>query len=263
MQGLAAGEYVSNAVTDTGIGMDEATLKRAAEPFFTTKEVGKGTGLGLSMVYGLAAQSGGIARLSSRPGVGTTVELWLPVAEAAPTRLSHAPGAGLELSVGAHCVLFVDDDPLVTEATAGMLEQLGHRVLIASSGSLALELIRLEPAIDLLITDQAMPGMTGTELAARARDARPSLPIVLATGFADPPATDLPDILRLEKPYRLEKLVTTIAQALPAERAQERNGAAGDPGEVAGGAARGASDLDLATWGAGAAIARDRSAGRR
>ena len=257
LQGLEPGDYVCLAVTDTGAGMDEVTLKRAAEPFFTTKEVGKGTGLGLSMVYGLAAQSGGIARLSSRLGTGTTVELWLPVADGAPARLSHAAATGPVAPTECCCILLVDDDPMVTEATAGMLEQLGHRVLIASSGTLALELIRLEPTVDLLITDQAMPGMTGTELAARVRDARPTMPIVLATGFADPPSSDAPGLLRLDKPYRLDKLVATIAAALP-------------PQPTAG-AAAGAAEADrapedrpgpnrgLAAWGTGGtAIALDR-----
>src|SRR6266851_435542 len=255
VQGLDPGEYVCLTVADTGTGMDEVTLKRAAEPFFTTKEVGKGTGLGLSMVYGLAAQSGGVARVSSSLGAGTTVELWLPVADSAAARPPHPSGAGVIAPTRRCCILLVDDDPLVTEATAGMLEQLGHRALIASSGILALELIRLESAIDLVITDQAMPGMSGTELAARVRDARPTLPIVLATGFADPPSGDLPDVLRLDKPYRIEKLAVTIAAALSAEI----------PDPVIAG--RVAPSLGPAGWGtAGAAVALDRApsaSGRR
>src|SRR5216683_2960824 len=255
VQGLDPGEYVCLTVADTGTGMDEVTLKRAAEPFFTTKEVGKGTGLGLSKVYGLAAQSGGVARVSSSLGAGTTVELWLPVADSAAARPPRPSGAGVTAPTRRCCILLVDDDPLVTEATAGMLEQLGHRALIASSGILALELIRLEPAIDLVITDQAMPGMSGTELAARVRDARPTLPIVLATGFADPPSGDLPDVLRLDKPYRIEKLAVTIAAALSAEI----------PDPVIAG--RVAPSLGPAGWGtAGAAVALDRApsaSGRR
>jgi CheY-like chemotaxis protein len=259
VQGLEPGEYVCLAVADTGVGMDEVTLKRAAEPFFTTKEVGKGTGLGLSMVYGLAAQSGGIARVSSRLGAGTTVELWLPVADGAAQRLPHVAAAGVITATGRCCILLVDDDPLVTEATAGMLEQLGHRALIASSGTLALELIRLEPTIDLLITDQAMPGMSGTELAARVRDARPALPIVLATGFADPPSSDLPGLLRLDKPYRLDKLVATIAAALPAYHAAAAATEAADQDRAAAG--RPAPNRGVVAWSAGgAAVALDRGA---
>ncbi|HET7593960.1 MAG TPA: response regulator [Stellaceae bacterium] len=257
-QGLDAGDYVCITVADTGIGMDEVTLKRAAEPFFTTKDVGKGTGLGLSMVYGLAAQSGGIARVLSRVGAGTTVELWLPVANGAAARLPHPVSAGVSAPTARCCILLVDDDAMVTEATAGMLEQLGHRVLIASSGTLALELIRLEPTIDLLITDQAMPGMSGAELALRARDARPTLPIILATGFADSPPGDVPGILRLDKPYRLDKLVATIAAALPAHPADPVAAASGDGSAAAG---RVAPTLGLAAWGAaGAAMTFDLSA---
>ncbi len=205
VQGLDPGEYVCLTVADTGTGMDEVTLKRAAEPFFTTKEVGKGTGLGLSMVYGLAAQSGGIARVSSSLGAGTTVELWLPVADSAAARPPRPSGAGVTAPTRRCCIL--------------------------------------------------LPGMSGTELAARVRDARPTLPIVLATGFADPPSGDLPDVLRLDKPYRIEKLAVTIAAALSAEI----------PDPVIAG--RVAPSLGPAGWGtAGAAVALDRApsaSGRR
>jgi CheY-like chemotaxis protein len=123
---------------------------------------------------------------------------------------------------------------------------------------LALELIRLEPTIDLLITDQAMPGMSGTELAARVRDARPALPIVLATGFADPPGGDVPGLLRLDKPYRLEKLVATIAAALPAHHA---DAAASTADEASAAAGRAVPNRSIATWTAGgAAVALDRGA---
>ncbi len=208
---LAPGEYVAIVVADGGAGMDEATLKRAPEPFYTTKGVGKGTGLGLSMVFGLAAQSGGAARLASRLGAGTTVELWLPVANIgeAPTVRTAPP-----MPIGPtppRRVLLVDDDPMVAASTAAMLEQLGHRVLVAPSGALALDVIRLEPTIDLVITDHAMPGMTGIELAERLREMRPALPVILATGYADVPAGRDLDLPRIDKPYRLEKLAALVA----------------------------------------------------
>ena len=264
-QGLDPGEYVCLAVSDTGSGMDEVTLKRAAEPFFTTKEVGKGTGLGLSMVYGLAAQSGGIARLSSRMGAGTSVELWLPVADGDAPHQAHPMGIDVSGSTRRCCVLLVDDDPLVTEATAGMLEQLGHRALIATSGPLALELIRLEPTIELVITDQAMPGMSGTELAARVRDARPSLPIVLATGFADPPGSEVAGVIRLDKPYRIEKLAATITSALGALDSGEV--AVPSVGDARGPEVWGARSTDVPNWNSGGtAVAFERSpsaSGRR
>ena len=208
---LAPGEYVAIVVADSGAGMDEATLKRAPEPFYTTKGVGKGTGLGLSMVFGLAAQSGGAARLASRLGAGTTVELWLPVADIGEARtVRTAPPMPIGPTPPRR-VLLVDDDPMVAASTAAMLEQLGHRVLVAPSGALALDVIRLEPTIDLVITDHAMPGMTGIELAERLRETRPALPVILATGYADVPAGRDLDLPRIDKPYRLEKLAALVA----------------------------------------------------
>ncbi len=208
---LAPGEYVAIVVADGGAGMDEATLKRAPEPFYTTKGVGKGTGLGLSMVFGLAAQSGGAARLASRLGAGTTVELWLPVADIGEARtVRTAPPMPIGPTPPRR-VLLVDDDPMVAASTAAMLEQLGHRVLVAPSGALALDVIRLEPTIDLVITDHAMPGMTGIELAERLREMRPALPVILATGYADVPAGRDLDLPRIDKPYRLEKLAALVA----------------------------------------------------
>jgi signal transduction histidine kinase len=209
---LSPGEYVCLAVRDTGVGMDEVTLKRAPEPFFTTKGTGKGTGLGLSMVFGLAAQSGGAARVSSRLGFGTIVELRLPVADIGdqrPARPAHSP----VLSPARSCsVLLVDDDAMVATSTAAMLEQLGHRVLVATSGALALDVVRLEPKIDLVVTDHAMPGMSGMELADRIRETRPNLPVILATGYAELPSGHESGIPRLDKPYRLEKLAAMIAE---------------------------------------------------
>ena len=232
-QGLDPGDYVCVVVTDSGCGMDEATLKRAAEPFFTTKGVGKGTGLGLSTVYGLAAQSGGVARLLSRVGVGTTVELWLPVAGSAAWRPAR-PGAAAATGPATPCrVLLVDDDAEVTTATAAMLEQLGHRVVVASSAASALELLGAEAEFDLVITDHAMPGMTGAELAGRIHEARPALPIILATGFADAPGGDGAGMPRLDKPYRIDKLSSAIARAVaPREReatARDKSFAASAP----------------------------------
>jgi len=209
MPGLAAGDYVRIAVRDTGCGMDEATLRRAIEPFFTTKPRGCGTGLGLSMVHGLAIQSGGAMRIRSRPHRGTTVALWLPVAgPAAPEQLSLAapPLAG---AIRPCHVLVVDDDPIVAAGTAAMLEDLGHRAIVAGSAARALEILRAEPRIDIVVTDYAMPGVSGAELAARIERLRPGLPVILATGHAElsPHAAKLP---RLVKPYRQLDLAAMI-----------------------------------------------------
>ena len=191
----AEGGYVVITVRDSGVGMDPETLARAAEPFFTTKGVGQGTELGLSMVDGLATQSGGALRIESRPNEGTEIRLWLPVAAAAAQTASIAGGplAGAAAEDGPstlhaarqRSILLVDDDALVLSGTAAMLEDVGHTVTEAASGREALETLRSPARLDLMITDFAMPGMTGVELARAAREARPGLPVILATGFAD------------------------------------------------------------------------------
>ena len=216
--GLAPGDYVCMAVTDSGTGMDEATLRRATEPFFTTKGAGKGTGLGLSMVDGLAAQSDGAMRISSKVGVGTTVELWLPVSERTAT---ETPGSAASVpgSDRRYRILVVDDDLLIGAATAAMLEDLGHTVVESTSGARALDILRLGTKVDLVITDQAMPNMTGTELARLIRQDWPHLPIVLATGYGDLPNSEDPGVPRLSKPYRQEELAATIAAVFDTSRA--------------------------------------------
>jgi signal transduction histidine kinase len=216
--GLAPGDYVCIAERDTGNGMDEPTLKRATEPFFTTKGTGRGTGLGLSMVDGLVAQSGGAMRITSQPGLGTTVELWLPISEAAEATRPR-PIAVPRIEDSHSCrVLVVDDDPIVLSGTVAMLEDLGHSVCEAACGKEALELLNEEPSIDLVITDHAMPGMTGTELAIQIRQYWPAVPVVIATGYADVPAEEL-GLPRLSKPYRqqeLAELVGRLVKDLPA-----------------------------------------------
>jgi len=209
--GLPPGDYVAVAVTDGGCGMDEATLARAVEPFFTTKGVGKGTGLGLSMVHGLAEQSGGRMRIRSRPGLGTTVELLLPAAGADEAVAEPAGAPGLDEPTRRLSVLAVDDDELVLAATAGMVEDLGHAVVAVPSAERALGLIRSGGAFDLVLTDQVMPDMTGAELAARLAVIRPELPILVVTGFSDLPA-DLPTH-RLAKPFGRDALAAAIAAA--------------------------------------------------
>jgi signal transduction histidine kinase/CheY-like chemotaxis protein len=213
-QDLEEGRYVRLLVSDTGDGMDGDTLKRAIEPFFSTKEVGKGTGLGLSMIHGLALQLKGALRLFSEPGQGTRAELWLPVAN------GHADGAASEPAVAEHpakrrgVLLFVDDDFLISLSTASLLEDLGHTVIKASSGADALVVLRDGRDIDLMITDYAMPGMTGLQLAEEARRLRPDLPILLATGYADLPANAALELPRLSKPYQQRQLAEQISHLL-------------------------------------------------
>jgi CheY-like chemotaxis protein/two-component sensor histidine kinase len=210
--GLTPGSYVCLSVTDTGEGMDEATLARAAEPFFTTKGVGKGTGLGLSMIHGFAEQSGGRLVLKSRSGQGTTAEIWLPVADAkaeAPTAEGADPGSFLSSEILA--ILVVDDDNLVLMNTVAMLEDLGHSVVEATSGEQALRLLRRGASIDLVITDQLMPGMTGTELVDAIRSERPDVPAILATGYSELAAGAAPKLERLSKPFTQDDLARAIA----------------------------------------------------
>ena len=212
---LKSGHYLCVSVTDTGTGMDEETLKRAMEPFFTTKGVGKGTGLGLPMVHGMAEQSGGTLTLKSKPGQGTTAELCLPIArpDAASAQQETAPRAAVALERKL-AILTVDDDPLVALNTSALLEELGHTVHSASSGMRALEILRGEEGIDLLITDQAMPGMTGSELVSKIRAEKPELPVILATGYAELPPGEAEGIPRLAKPFRQQDLAEAIAEAV-------------------------------------------------
>ncbi|MGN6100130.1 MAG: PAS domain-containing protein [Devosia sp.] len=204
---LAPGRYVRLSVSDTGDGMDEETLRRAGEPFFTTKDVGKGTGLGLSMVHGLAHQSGGRLVLKSQAGEGTTAEIWLPVAESAPGTAAASPAADRSVGqpVRSLCVLAVDDDALVRMNTVAMLEDLGHTVIEASSAIDALAKVALTP-VDLVITDHAMPQMSGAQLATALRRDHPHLPIVLATGYAELPDGEDPGLPRLAKPFSERQL---------------------------------------------------------
>jgi PAS domain S-box-containing protein len=221
--GLGPGAYVRLGVADDGCGMDAETARRAAEPFFTTKGVGKGTGLGLSMVQGLAAQSGGAMRIDSAPGRGATVELWLPRSGApAPAAGPVGPDGAASAPDRPLTVLVVDDDALVAMGTVAMLEDLGHVALEAGGGPEALDVFAGRDDVDLVLTDQAMPGMTGLELARRLRRMAPWLPIVLATGYAELPEHDDLALQRLSKPFRQSELSRTLERARAAARTAGR-----------------------------------------
>lgn len=202
-------------VTDHGAGMDPDTLARATEPFFTTKGPTKGTGLGLSMVHGFAAQSGGQLQLSSMPGEGTEATILLRAAETpVAAEAFHALPERVHAQMMPATILAVDDDFLVLMNTQAMLEDMGHRVIPAHNGEEALRILDQTGDVDLVITDQAMPRMTGLQLAEAIHVRRPNLPVVLATGYAELP-TDHPNIaFKLDKPYFQGQLEKAVHEAL-------------------------------------------------
>jgi len=219
--GLAPGEYVRLSVIDEGEGMTEQVLAQATEPFFTTKGIGKGTGLGLPMVQGLAQQSGGKFLLTSVEGQGTTAEIWLRVSEA---RSAEGPAEGdsgepdAPATTDPLTILAVDDDPLVLENTAAMLMELGHKVLEAHSGAEALSLLE-QRRVDLIITDYAMPGMTGEELTQRILATQPELPVLMVSGYASLPEGAGTSVPKLGKPFKERDLSRAISEVMALKRA--------------------------------------------
>jgi PAS domain S-box-containing protein len=214
--GLAEGDYVVLAVTDSGCGIAADDLERVTEPFFTTKSVGKGTGLGLSMVYGFAQQSGGTVRIHSRLGEGTTVEIWLPRATQAPKSAIAALPATVTATTPSeaesHHVLLVDDHDGVRMTTAILLEELGYRVTAVPDGAQAVGLSNEElDDVDVLISDYAMPLMSGSEIIRQLRAKRSSLPAIIITGHADAIANIPDSVPVLNKPFTLAQLQQAIA----------------------------------------------------
>ena len=210
------GRYVRLSISDTGTGMDEETLSHATEPFFTTKGVGKGTGLGLAMVRGLTEQSGGTVTIESKVGVGTAVHLWLPETSQPVAEATAAPAIAEPAAARALKILVVDDDFLVAMNTSAMLDDLGHEVVEVHSGQRALDELQRVGDFDLMITDQAMPQMTGTQLIDAARQSRPGLPVILATGYAELPADADQTIPRLSKPFFQADLERVLSKVAPA-----------------------------------------------
>ena len=222
---LPPGEYIRITIVDTGVGMDQVTLAKATEPFFTTKGPGKGTGLGLSMVQGLAAQSGGLLRIHSEPNEGTVVELWLPKAGTAAAAHVRAPDSTTAFRPATEpcTVLIVDDDVLVMTGTAAMILDLGHTAIAAHSGAEALEVLGSGRKVDVVLTDHAMPAMTGLQLAECIHTRFPGLPIILATGYAELPVDPSTlGIARLAKPCTQHEIAAAIHQAVRANGAANR-----------------------------------------
>jgi len=210
---LKPGLYIRLSVIDAGCGMDADSLARAVEPFYSTKEVGHGTGLGLSMVHGLAAQLGGGFSLTSSPGEGTRVDLYLPVADKAAA-IQARPTAEPARSVGRRLsVLLVDDENIVRVATAEMIRDLGHDVEEAGSGAEALATLESGLKVDVLVTDYMMPGMDGAALARRLEKSNPELPVLLITGYTGrtEEAVHLP---RLAKPFGRAEIAEALVNIL-------------------------------------------------
>lgn len=215
---LKAGNYVTISIADTGVGIPPEILDKVVEPYFTTKEIGKGTGLGLSTVYGFARQSGGALRLRSTPGVGTTVEIWLPRAAAAalpPAWEATEPKS--PPAVEGLSILLVDDSDSLREFTREQLASAGHRIAVAAGGAEALAIIERSPEkFDVIVSDFAMPAISGLEVINLARKMRANHPAVLITGYADPTllAGSASNVPVVHKPFTTEALMRAIASAI-------------------------------------------------
>jgi len=214
---LEPGDYIELTIADTGVGMPPEVLERAFEPFFTTKEVGKGTGLGLSMVYGMARQSGGAARIESTPGVGTAVKLLFRKADESVSEASDgfeepqpAPPAAARFSI-----LVVDDDPDVRGFIVEALEEQGYVVREAADGREGIAEVERE-APDLIVLDFIMPGLSGADVARHARERRPDQPILFVSGYSETDAVKrtAPDAPLLAKPFRADALHKAVRSAL-------------------------------------------------
>jgi PAS domain S-box-containing protein len=209
------GEYVMLSVSDTGPGMAPEVLAKAFEPFFTTKEVGKGSGLGLAQVYGFAKQSGGGVRIDTRLGEGTAVKVYLPRAAGVVRREPETRGKAPAAAVSTRSVLVMDDDSAVREITAAMLQELGYSVIEAGSGGAALDVLRSDQRVDILLADYAMPGMNGVEASRAAVELRPGLPVLFITGYADLTALrDVGEDRIIQKPFRDDELARKVELAL-------------------------------------------------
>jgi signal transduction histidine kinase/CheY-like chemotaxis protein len=215
---VAAGDYVMVAMTDTGMGMDRATLVRAFDPFFTTKEVGKGTGLGLSQVYGFVRQSGGHVQIYSEVGQGTVVKLYLPRVGHGDAMADDGVSRSAARPPGAVTILIVEDDDAVRRLGVAALAELGYLALEADSASAALSLIDDHPEISLLFTDVVMPEINGRELVERALRRRPGLKVLYTTGYTRNAVVHNgvldADVAMISKPFTIGELGAKLRAVL-------------------------------------------------
>jgi two-component system NtrC family sensor kinase len=214
------GDFVELSIADSGVGIPPEILPRVFEPFFTTKEVGRGTGLGLSQVYGFARQSGGTATIDSTIGVGTIVRLFLPRAPAVPLPASLEVAVQIAAPTREAMILVVEDNDDVAEITTALLGAIGHRSERVASVTEALDRLERAPAPDLVMTDIVMPGGTsGLDLARKLRDRRPSMRVVLMTGYSAAGQSAAAEGFSIvSKPFTLSTLRIAIAKALDEKR---------------------------------------------
>jgi CheY-like chemotaxis protein len=216
---LKPGPYLKLSVSDTGSGMDKATLERIFDPYFTTKEVGKGSGLGLAIVHGIIKRHEGTITVRSEPGKGTTFSVYIPRIEAAdevPIETLH------EVPIGKESILFLDDEQAIVKMGTAMLERLGYKVTAGTDSLRALEVFSARPDdFDLIITDCTMPNLTGTGFAKAVRRIRPDMPVMLCTGFSEKITLDRVKELGIEllmKPYGLRQISEAVRKILDARK---------------------------------------------
>ena len=218
---VAPGAFVSVGISDTGTGMSEEVMTKVFDPFFTTKEVGRGSGLGLSMVYGFVRQSGGLLRIRSAVGEGSVFELFLPVADR-PEVVAEKPAERKVLAQGrGETILVVEDEPQVLEFTTRLCNRLGYLTIQAVNGPDAIEILKSDAPIDLLLSDVVLPGgINGVDLAGEARRIRPDLPVLLTSGYAEQPVLEraraMTDVGFVSKPFDTTTLADQLRERLEA-----------------------------------------------
>jgi signal transduction histidine kinase len=224
--GLEAGQYVMVSVSDTGTGMPDAVVESAFDPFYTTKDTGKGSGLGLSQAHGFVKQSGGHIKIYSEVGVGTTVKLYLPryVGEELPKEFTATPSDDVPVAQAGETILVVEDEAEVRELSVNVLRDLGYAVEQAGDGPSALEVMGLQPRLDLLFTDIVMPGMNGRQLADQAVLARPGLKVLYTTGYTRNAIVHNgvldADVSLLAKPFTVAQLGQKVREVLDGDHAE-------------------------------------------
>jgi CheY-like chemotaxis protein len=217
--GATPGSYAMLQVSDTGHGMDSATLARIFEPFFSSKGIGKGTGLGLSMVYGIVSSHGGYISCESQPGEGTTFEIYLPTIDEAETKDEAQTDPVKAMKKGSETILLVDDEDYIRDLGNQILSKFGYSILMAENGQVALDMYRsLWKSIDLVLLDLIMPGISGTECLKELRTINPDVKVVVISGYSPDGSTD--ELFQLgargfiSKPYQMTQMLQVTREVL-------------------------------------------------